>query len=70
MTPPSANGTAISTISGSSQLWKLIDQEQIDQHHRQRHAGEQPGVAVTHGLDLSAQDDGDRLRRVRADRRQ
>ena len=24
MTPPSANGTAISTISGSIQLWKLI----------------------------------------------
>ena len=30
-------------------------QQQVHQHHRQRHAGEQAVVALAHGLDLAAQ---------------
>jgi hypothetical protein len=55
ITPLSANGTAISTMSGSIQLWKLMTRNRYTSTTAKRHAGEQAGVALAHGLDLPAQ---------------
>ena len=62
--PPSANGTAERTISGSIQLWKLMTRSRNTSTTAKRHAGEQARIAFPHRLDLAAERDRDALGRV------